>query len=101
MNTNDLNKSSEIQGKLKTYIPDGIFYTNDTITEDLENVIIIHCYFGEMKNRYFDKVEFHEKLSAKNFNEMDKYPFVYILNSNPQESEEIVKDIKEGTAFTQ
>ena len=101
MNTNDLNKRSEIEGKSKTYMPDGIFYTNDTITEDLENVILIHCYFGEMKNRFFDKVEFHEKLSADKLNEMEKHPMVYVLKTTKEESKSIVLDLKQGPAYKQ
>lgn len=101
MNINDLNKSSEIEGKSKTYMPDGIFYTNDTITEDLENIILVYCYFGEMKNRYFDRVEFYEKLTPEEFNKIDKYPQVYVIKSSKEESESIILDLKQGSAFTQ
>lgn len=101
MNINDLDNSSKINGKSKTYMPDGVFYTNDTITEDLENVIFIHCYFGALKSRYFDKVEFHEKLTVEKFNEMDKYPQIYVLKSSKEDSENIISDLKQGEAFRQ
>lgn len=101
MNTNHLNKYSVISGKFQKYYPDGIAYSDTEITEDLENVIIVFCYFGVMKNRLFDKVEFYEKLSSDEFNNLDKSPLVYILNTPKEKSQEVISDLKQGVAFTQ
>lgn len=101
MNTEDLNKDSIITGKIKTYYPDGVAYVDTTITEDLENVILIYCYFKFPKNRFIDKIEFYEVLSVNDFNNIHKAPLIYILKSSKEKSIEIIKDIKEGKFFTQ
>ncbi len=101
MNENDLNESSKIQGKSKTYMPDGGAYIDTVVAEDLENVILVYCYFGEMKNRYFDKVEFYENLSYEEFNSILKSQVVYILKSSKEESEDIIADLKQSPLFTQ
>jgi len=78
-----------------------VAYVDTTISEDLENVILVHCYFKFPKNRFIDKVEFYEFLSVNDFNNIHKAPLVYILKSSKEESIEIIKDIKEGKFFTQ
>lgn len=46
MVTEDINNSSLITGKLKKYLPNYIAYVDTIINEDLENVILVYCYFG-------------------------------------------------------
>lgn len=99
MNTHDLNSSSSISGEAKKYFPVRVAYVDTILTEDLENVILVYCYFREMKNRYFDKVEFYEKISAEEFNKIDKSPLVYILKSSKEDSEAIISDLKHSSAF--
>lgn len=99
MNTDDLNKYSIISGKTKNYLPSDIVYVDTILTEDLSNVILVYCYFGIMKNRFFDKIEFYEKLSCEEFNKIDKSPLVYILKSSIEDSEEIISDLKKGSAY--
>lgn len=98
-NINDLNKHSIVTGKNNKYFPIGIAYSDTVLTTDLENVILVFCYFGSMKNRYFDRVEFFEKLSANDFNTIDKSPLVYILNSSKEDSEAILLDLKASSLF--
>ena len=54
MNTSDLYNNSFIAGKSKNYFPIGIAYIDSEIKSSLENVIIVYCYLGEMKNRFYD-----------------------------------------------
>jgi hypothetical protein len=100
MNTEDLNKNSTIAGKIKTYYPDGIAYVDTVITEDLQNIILVYCYFKIPKNRFIDKIEFYELLTIDDFNNIHKAPLIYILKASKEESIEIIKDIKEGEFFT-
>lgn len=101
MNTNDLSKYSTISGKTKSYQPDGIAYFDTVITEDLENVIIICCYFGQLKDRFFDEVKFYNKITPENFKGLQKSPLMYILYSCEEDSQDIIKDLKESTRFKQ
>jgi hypothetical protein len=101
VNTNELNKHSIVTGKKNKYFPIGIAYSDTVLTTDLENVILVYCYFGLMKNRYFDRVEFYKKLSAYDFNNIDKSPLVYILKSSKEDSEAILLDLKASPLFKQ
>ena len=101
MNTEDLNKDSIITGKINTYYPDGVAYIDSEIKSSLENVIIVYCYLGERKNRFYDKVEFYDILTPEVFSSLHKSHFIYILHSVKEESDAIIQDIKEGSAFTQ
>lgn len=101
MNTTDLYSNSFIAGKTKNYFPIGIAYIDSKIKSNLENVIVVYCYLGEMKNRFYDKVEFYDILTPEVFSSLHKSHFIYILHSVKEESDAIIQDIKEGSAFTQ
>ena len=101
MNTSDLYNNSFIAGKSKNYFPIGIAYIDSEIKSSLENVIIVYCYLGEMKNRFYDKFEFYDILTPEVFSLLHKSHFIYILHSDKKDSDAIMQDIKEGSAFTQ
>lgn len=54
-----------------------------------------------MKNRFYDKVEFYDMLTPEVFSLLHKSHFIYILHCDKKDSDAIMQDIKEGSAFTQ
>jgi hypothetical protein len=99
MNTDDLDKNSTITGKTNSYYPDGVAYVDTTITEDLKNIILVHCYFEFPKERFIDKIEFYDVLSVNDFNNLHKAPLVYIIKTTKEKCMGIINDIKSGAFF--
>lgn len=101
INANELNRHSIVTGKNNKYFPIGIAYFDTVLATDLKNVILVYCYFGKLKNRFFDKVEFYDILTSDDFNKLDKSPLVYILNSSKEDSNAILLDLKASPLFKQ